>query len=86
MTLSFKRDFFVQMLNNKVIVYIINQINVFEIDLIVNRLRQRKIIIDDKTLTIKNLKTVNIHLFYNNIKLYNILFISNFNTNLVFIS
>ena len=48
------------MFNNKTIVNIIDQINIFKIDLIVNKSRRRKIIINDETLTIKNRETVNI--------------------------
>ena len=58
----------------------------FEVDLIKNKLKRHKIIINNKTLFIKNRKTINIRLSHNNIRLYNTLFISYLNINLIFLS
>ena len=60
-----------------------DQINVFESNSRVNELKRYKIKISNKSLSIRKRKTIFIKLILNKIRLYNVLFIFNLNTNLI---
>ena len=86
MTLSSKRDSSIWTFNSTVIVYMTDQIDVFEVDLTGNESGRRKIIVNDETLFIKNCDIINVRLFRNSMRLYNVLFVFNLNANLVSLS
>ena len=69
--------------DSKVTAYITDQINAFQSDSIVNESERYKVIISSKTLIIKDCKMINVGLLYTNLRLYNALFISYLNINLL---